>query len=286
MTFDTGRIAARALHWRHESTTDRERREDVRIPPRARRRFARAAALRGPRPARSERRGEVDARAHDHGTRPARQRLRHASSASRLRPATPNARAEVGVVPQEIALYPNLSSHENLTVFGRYLGLSGARARRGDEARARLGGADRSRERAGQDLLRRHEAAAQHGRRRAAPAARAAARRADRRRRSAVARAHLPDDRIAARRRRLAHLHHALHGRGGAPLRPHRHHRPRPRHRHRHEGRAGAGHDRHRSAKSSSSLPTARTSRISSTTPRKCCASCARRKRREAPCAT
>lgn len=37
-----------------------------------------------------------------------------------------DARAEVGVVPQEIALYPNLSSHENLTVFGRYLGLNGA----------------------------------------------------------------------------------------------------------------------------------------------------------------
>jgi ABC-2 type transport system ATP-binding protein len=35
------------------------------------------------------------------------------------------ARAEVGVVPQEIALYPNLSSKENLTVFGRYLGLAG-----------------------------------------------------------------------------------------------------------------------------------------------------------------
>jgi len=34
-----------------------------------------------------------------------------------------NARTEVGVVPQEIALYPNLSSMENLTVFGRYLGL-------------------------------------------------------------------------------------------------------------------------------------------------------------------
>ena len=41
-------------------------------------------------------------------------------------PAGDNAaRAEVGVVPQEIALYPNLSSFENLTVFGRYLGLSG-----------------------------------------------------------------------------------------------------------------------------------------------------------------
>jgi ABC-2 type transport system ATP-binding protein len=36
------------------------------------------------------------------------------------------ARAEVGVVPQEIALYPNLSSRENLTVFGRYLGLDDA----------------------------------------------------------------------------------------------------------------------------------------------------------------
>ncbi|MDP9360050.1 MAG: ABC transporter ATP-binding protein [Acidobacteriota bacterium] len=36
-----------------------------------------------------------------------------------------DARAEVGVVPQEIALYPNLSSRENLSVFGRYLGLRG-----------------------------------------------------------------------------------------------------------------------------------------------------------------
>ena len=34
-------------------------------------------------------------------------------------------RAEVGVVPQEIALYPNLSPMENLSVFGRYLGLRG-----------------------------------------------------------------------------------------------------------------------------------------------------------------
>jgi ABC-2 type transport system ATP-binding protein len=42
-------------------------------------------------------------------------------------PAGDNAsRGQVGVVPQEIALYPNLSSRENLTVFGRYLGLTGA----------------------------------------------------------------------------------------------------------------------------------------------------------------
>jgi ABC-2 type transport system ATP-binding protein len=36
------------------------------------------------------------------------------------------ARAEAGVVPQEIALYPNLTSRENLSVFGRYLGLRGS----------------------------------------------------------------------------------------------------------------------------------------------------------------
>jgi ABC-2 type transport system ATP-binding protein len=35
-------------------------------------------------------------------------------------------RAQVGIVPQEIALYPNLSPRENLTVFGRYLGLRGS----------------------------------------------------------------------------------------------------------------------------------------------------------------
>ena len=35
-------------------------------------------------------------------------------------------RSQVGVVPQEIALYLNLSSFENLTVFGRYVGLTGA----------------------------------------------------------------------------------------------------------------------------------------------------------------
>ncbi|HEY3056874.1 MAG TPA: ABC transporter ATP-binding protein [Thermoanaerobaculia bacterium] len=37
-----------------------------------------------------------------------------------------SARERVGVVPQEIALYPLLSARENLIVFGRYQGLSGA----------------------------------------------------------------------------------------------------------------------------------------------------------------
>jgi len=35
------------------------------------------------------------------------------------------ARERVGFVPQEIALYPLLSPHENLLIFGRYYGLSG-----------------------------------------------------------------------------------------------------------------------------------------------------------------
>jgi len=35
-------------------------------------------------------------------------------------------REQVGIVPQEIALYPNLSSFENLSIFGRYLGLKGS----------------------------------------------------------------------------------------------------------------------------------------------------------------
>jgi ABC-2 type transport system ATP-binding protein len=45
----------------------------------------------------------------------------------RLAPAGDNeSRADVGMVPQEIALYPNLSPYENLSIFGRYLGLRGA----------------------------------------------------------------------------------------------------------------------------------------------------------------
>ena len=35
------------------------------------------------------------------------------------------ARARIGYIPQEIALYPRLTAEENLTVFGRYAGVSG-----------------------------------------------------------------------------------------------------------------------------------------------------------------
>jgi ABC-2 type transport system ATP-binding protein len=44
----------------------------------------------------------------------------------RRAPAGDNdAREQVGIVPQEIALYPLLTARENLTVFGRYYGLRG-----------------------------------------------------------------------------------------------------------------------------------------------------------------
>ncbi|HYS54106.1 MAG TPA: ABC transporter ATP-binding protein [Thermoanaerobaculia bacterium] len=44
----------------------------------------------------------------------------------RTAPAGDNAaREQVGIVPQEIALYPLLTARENLTVFGRYYGLRG-----------------------------------------------------------------------------------------------------------------------------------------------------------------
>jgi ABC-2 type transport system ATP-binding protein len=40
-------------------------------------------------------------------------------------PSSTTSRAAVGYVPQEIALYPTLSSRENLSAFGRYQGLHG-----------------------------------------------------------------------------------------------------------------------------------------------------------------
>ncbi len=39
---------------------------------------------------------------------------------------SPGARARIGYIPQEIALYGRLTAEENLSVFGRYSGLSGA----------------------------------------------------------------------------------------------------------------------------------------------------------------
>jgi ABC-2 type transport system ATP-binding protein len=44
--------------------------------------------------------------------------------------ADPSARRWLGLVPQELALYPDLTARENLEVFGRLMGVSGADVRR------------------------------------------------------------------------------------------------------------------------------------------------------------
>jgi ABC-2 type transport system ATP-binding protein len=57
-------------------------------------------------------------------------------------------KSSLGVVPQEIALYPTLSAAENLAFWGRMYGLSGTRLKKAvDDALELAGLADRSRER-------------------------------------------------------------------------------------------------------------------------------------------
>ena len=151
-----------------------------------------------------------------------------------------DAAADLGVVPQEIALYPLLTARENLETFGRLHGLAGKRLReRVAWALEWTGLADRAK-RAGARLLGRHEAPAQHRLRRAARAEARAARRADRRRGPAEPRADLRDARQrCARDGRVAAAHHAPARGGRGALRPHRDPRPRPRDRGGHAGRAG-----------------------------------------------
>ena len=50
-------------------------------------------------------------------------------------------KAQLGVVPQEPALYENLSARENLAFWGGLYGLSGGEAHEGRRPRARTGGA-------------------------------------------------------------------------------------------------------------------------------------------------
>jgi ABC-2 type transport system ATP-binding protein len=57
------------------------------------------------------------------------------------------AKASIGYVPQELAIYPDLSARENLAFFARLYGLTGAQAKaRVDEVLQVIGLADRARE--------------------------------------------------------------------------------------------------------------------------------------------
>ena len=129
----------------HERSDSARRAEDVRRRQGARRRIVRSAARRVARPARSERRRQDDPDQRHRGPRAAGRRrdpdVRSRCSTAATRPP------ELGIVPQEIALYPLLTARENLEVFGALHGLSGADlARQVDWALERTGLADRARE--------------------------------------------------------------------------------------------------------------------------------------------
>ncbi len=65
-----------------------------------------------------------------------------------VEPTTIAAKAAIGYVPQDLAIYPDLSARENLAFFGRLYGLGGARLRsRVDEVLAVIDLADRADER-------------------------------------------------------------------------------------------------------------------------------------------
>jgi linearmycin/streptolysin S transport system ATP-binding protein len=66
----------------------------------------------------------------------------------RLTPAATGLKGRIGLVPQELAIYPDLSARENLTFFARLYGLRGGELRsRVDELLEVVDLADRSRER-------------------------------------------------------------------------------------------------------------------------------------------
>ena len=69
----------------------------------------------------------------------------------RMTPTAAEAKGAVGLVPQELAIYPDLSARENLTFFGRLYGLAKAPLKtRTDEVLEVIGLTDRADDRAGE----------------------------------------------------------------------------------------------------------------------------------------
>jgi len=66
-----------------------------------------------------------------------------------MSPDAPEARRRIGLVPQDLAIYPDLTARENLAFFGKLYGLVGPELRRrADEVLATVGLADRAGDRA------------------------------------------------------------------------------------------------------------------------------------------
>ena len=133
----------------------------------------------------------------------------------------------VGVCPQELALYPELSATDNLVFFGRMAGLSGREAKQSAaEYLEVVGLTERARDKV--------DKFSGGMKRRVNLAVALMSRpqllfldRADGRHRPAVAEPHFRDGGGPAGRGHDRALHHALHGGGRPPLRPAGHHGPR-----------------------------------------------------------
>ena len=153
------------------------------------------------------------------GTR--RDRRHRPREASRTR-----AKAKLGLVPQDLAIYEELSALQNLRYFGALYGLAATElAARIDWALERRRAA-RARDRAGEALLGRHEAAAQP-RRRARCTSRSCSCSTSRPSAS-IRRAATTSSRPCSALRAdgmTDHLHEPLHGRGRGAVRSRRDHR-------------------------------------------------------------
>ena len=121
----------------------------VRRPPGGRRRRLRDRPRRDVRPARPERGGQDHDDLDDLRDPRAATRARSASTAGRSTRARPRSRPTIGYVPQDLAIYPDLSARENLEFFGRLYGLKGADAH--DAHRRGPGGGRPDRPREGAD---------------------------------------------------------------------------------------------------------------------------------------
>ena len=153
------------------------------------------------------------------------------------------AKAGLGVVPQELSLYEEVSATENLLFWGAAYGMRGSELDQSRARRARLHRPARPRRGTREELQRGHEAPHQLRLRHHASAEGAAARRTHRRRGSPVSRSALRNGQGAGRARHGGPLHDALHGGGGAALRRAGHRRPRQAHRRR-DARGAARHGR------------------------------------------